>query len=180
MAGIFTRGALDKIMQNAELTPEQRTEQVFSLYGRALDEGYLSKRDAEEAKNAAVEAAKAGFKIPDPVDPKTTPEYLEIVKERDMLRAIGGEDFASVKPKFRETVFGMLDRGDKAAKVEDQLAGIKEKYEEYFLPAEQGGSGSGGSGQPKNTPQYSRAPGMTGTNTSKEDELYNKLAGSWK
>ena len=43
MAGIFTRSALDKIMSNAELTPEQRTEQVFSLYGRALDEGYVSK-----------------------------------------------------------------------------------------------------------------------------------------
>ena len=53
MAGIFTRPALDKIMQNAELTPEQRTEQVFSLYGRALDEGYISKRDADEAKNKA-------------------------------------------------------------------------------------------------------------------------------
>ena len=41
MAGIFTRGALDKIMTNADLTPEQRTEQVFSLYGRALDEGLV-------------------------------------------------------------------------------------------------------------------------------------------
>ena len=61
MAGIFTRPALDKIMANAELTPEQRTEQVFSLYGRALDEGYISKRDAEESTARAVEAAKAGF-----------------------------------------------------------------------------------------------------------------------
>ena len=34
MAGIFTRGALDKIMNNADLTPEQRTEQIFSLYQR--------------------------------------------------------------------------------------------------------------------------------------------------
>ena len=91
MAGIFTRPALDKIENNSELTPEQRVEQIFSLYGRSLDEGYVSKRDAEEAKNQAVEQAKAGFKVPDPVDPKTTPEYLEILKERDMLRAIGGE-----------------------------------------------------------------------------------------
>lgn len=132
MAGIFTRPALDKIMNNAELTPEQRTEQVFSLYGRALDEGFISKHDADEAKNAAVEAAKAGFKVPDPVDPKTTQEYQDLLRERDMLRTIGGDDFSTVKPKFREQVFGMLDRGEKAKPISEQLTGIQEKYEEYF------------------------------------------------
>lgn len=132
MAGIFTRPEIDKIMNDSELTPEQRTERVFSLYGRALDEGYVSKRDAENAKNAAIEAARAGIKAPEPVDPKTTKEYLELQRERDMLRAIGGEDFASVKPKFRETVFNMLDRAENAAPVADQLKSIGEKYEEYF------------------------------------------------
>ena len=177
MAGIFTRPALDKIMQNAELTPEQRTEQVFSLYGRALDEGYISKRDAEDAKNQAVEAAKAGFKVPDPVDPKTTPEYMEIARERDMLRAIGGEDFTKVKPKFRETVFGMLDRGEKAATVADQLTGIKEKYEEYFIQDEQPKD----TGKPQNLPQYSQNPGRAGTNPeSEEDKLAKQLLDQWK
>lgn len=136
MAGIFTRGALDKIMNNADLTPEQRTEQIFSLYGRALDEGFISKSAAEDAKNAAVEAAKAGFKVPDPINPTETEEYRKIAQERDMLRAIGGEDFQTVKPKFRETVFGMLDHSDKAAPVADQLKGIQEKYEEYFTAQE--------------------------------------------
>ena len=177
MAGIFTRPALDKIMQNAELTPEQRTEQVFSLYGRALDEGYISKRDAEDAKNQAVEAAKAGFKVPDPVDPKTTPEYMEVAKERDMLRAIGGDDFSSVKPKFRETVFGMLDRGEKAASITDQLSGIKEKYEEYFIPAEPAPTDP----KPQNLPQYSQNPGRAGTNPeSEEDKLAKQLLDQWK
>lgn len=137
MAGIFTRNALDKIMSNAELTPEQRTEQVFSLYGRALDEGFISKHDAEEAKQAAIEATKAGFKAPEPVDPKTTPEYMELAKERDMLRMIGGDDFAQVKPKFREQVFGMLDRGEKAKPIAEQMQGIAEKYEEYFTPKQE-------------------------------------------
>ena len=178
MAGIFTRPALDKIMNNGELTPEQRTEQVFSLYGRALDEGFISKRDAEDAKNQAVEAAKAGFKAPEPVDPKTTPEYLEIMKERDMLRAIGGEDFSKVKPKFRETVFGMLDRGEKAAAVSDQLTGIKEKYEEYFLPDEQPKPDQP---KPNNLPQYSQTPGRAGTNPeSEEDKLVKQLSEQWK
>ena len=178
MAGIFTRPALDKIMQNAELTPEQRTEQVFSLYGRALDEGYISKRDAEDAKAQAVEAAKAGFKVPEPVDPKTTPEYMEIVRERDMLRAIGGDDFSKVKPKFRETVFGMLDRGEKAAAVADQLTGIKEKYEEYFIPSEEPKNDQN---QQKNTPQYSQNPNGARTNPeSEEEKLYKQLSDAWK
>ena len=177
MAGIFTRPAVDKIMQNAELTPEQRTEQVFSLYGRALDEGYISKRDAEDAKAQAVEAAKAGFKVPEPVDPKTTPEYMEIVRERDMLRAIGGDDFSKVKPKFRETVFGMLDRGEKAAAVADQLTGIKEKFEEYFIPE----APENNDPKPANLPQYSQSPGRPGTNPeSEEDKLFQKLSEQWK
>ena len=177
MAGIFTRPALDKIMNNGDLTPEQRTEQVFALYGRALDEGYVSRQAAEDAKNQAVEAAKAGIKIPDPVDPKTTPEYMEIVKERDMLRAIGGDDFSTVKPKFRETVFGMLDRGEKAAAVADQLNGIKEKYEEYFIQEEP----KNDPGKPTNFPQYSKDPGRPGTNQeSEEDKLVKQLSEQWK
>ena len=178
MAGIFTRPALDKIMNNGDLTPEQRTEQVFALYGRALDEGYVSRQAAEDAKNQAVEAAKAGIKIPEPVDPKTTPEYMELAQERDMLRAIGGEDFTKVKPKFRETVFGMLDRGEKAAAVADQLTGIKEKYEEYFLPDEQPKPDPA---KPSNLPQYSQNPGRAGNNPeSEEDKLVKQLSEQWK
>lgn len=177
MAGIYTRNEVDKIVRNSELTEEQKTEQLFALHGRALDEGYVSKRAAEDAKNAAVEAAKAGFKVPDPVDPKTTPEYMEIVKERDMLRAIGGDDFSKVKPKFRETVFGMLDRGEKAASVADQLTGIKEKYEEYFVPDEQPKDDP----KPQNLPQYSQNPGRAGTNPdSEEDKIAKQILDQWK
>ena len=176
MAGIFTRGALDKIMNNTDLTPEQRTEQVFSLFGRALDDGYISKSAAEDSKNQAVEAAKAEFKVPEPVDPKTTPEYMELAKERDMLRAIGGDDFQTVKPKFRETVFGMLDMGEKAPAVAEQLTGIKERYEEYFIPSEQPKSET-----PRNTPQFSQNPGRAGTNPeSEEDKLFKQLSEQWK
>ena len=175
MAGIFTRPALDKIMNNGDLTAEQRTEQIFALYGRALDDGYVSKSAAEEAKNNAVEAAKAGFKAPDHIDPKKTEEYLTLERERDMLRAIGGEDFANVKPKFREQVFGMLDRGEKAKPVSEQLTEIQGKYEEYFIPEQPKDEG------PRNTPQYSQAPGHSGVNpTSEEDKLYKQLSENWK
>lgn len=176
MAGIYTRNEVDKIIRNSELTEEQKVEQLFGLHGRALDDGYISKRAAEEAKNNAVEAAKAGIQIPEPVDPKTTPEYLEILHERDMLRAIGGEDFVKVKPKFRETVFGMLERGENAAAVADQLTGIREKYEEYFMPEQEPPKET-----TKNTPQYSQNPGRPGTNPeSEEDKLFNQLSENWK
>ena len=175
MAGIFTRPALDKIMNNGDLTPEQRTEQIFVLYGRALDDGYISKSAAEEAKNSAVEAAKAGFKAPEQIDPKTTEEYLALQRERDMLRAIGGDDFSKVKPKFREQVFGMLDRGDKAKPVAEQLTAIQAKFEEYFTPEQKPED------QKQNTPQYSQQPGHPGTNpTSEEDKLFKQLSDAWK
>lgn len=72
---------------------------------------------------------------PAPIDPTTTEPYQQLVRERDMLRAIGSEDFATVKPKFREMVFGLLDRSENARPVADQLKSIGAKYEEYFLPA---------------------------------------------
>lgn len=176
MAGIYTRNAVDKIIRDAELTEEQKTERLFALHGQALDDGYISKRQAEEAKNNAVEAAKAGIQIPEPVDPKTTPEYMELLKERDMLRAIGGDEFSKVKPKFRETVFGMLERGENAAAVADQLTGIREKYEEYFMTEQEPPKET-----TKNTPQYSQNPGRTGTNPeSEEDKLFNQLSENWK
>lgn len=175
--GIFTRPAIDSILQNADLTPEQRREKIFTLYGQSLDDGYISRTAAEDAKNKAVEAAKASIKQPDPIDPKTTPEYMEVARERDMLRAIGGDEFASVKPKFREQVYGMLDRGEKAAPVADQLTGIKEKYEEYFNPDEKK---SAEQDAKQNTPQYSQNSTGTRTNPeSDEDKLVKQLSESW-
>ena len=173
---IFTREAVDKIITNTDLTDEQKRESIFGLYGRALDDGYVSKKTAEEQKNQAIETTKAGFKVPEPVDPKTTQEYIALQTERDMLRAIGGEDFQSVKPKFRETVFGMLDRSEKAPAVSDQLTGIREKYDEYFISAE-----APKDDQRKNTPQYSQnATGDRTNPESDEDRIFRKMSEAWK
>ena len=154
-------------LQAKGLNPEQ-IEYIMTESGRSLSANYTPTSDVQAQIDAALKAAKV-----EPVDPKTTPEYLEIVKERDMLRTIGGEDFATVKPKFREQVFGMLDRGEKAKAIPEQLTGIKEKYEEYFLPEQP-------KEQPKNTPQYSQQPGRTSTNPqSEEDKLFEQLKSSW-
>lgn len=111
---------------------DEQIEYIMTESGRSLSANYTLTSDVQARIDEAVQKA-----VPAPVDVKTTPEYAELARERDMLRAIGGDDFASVKPKFREQVFVMLDRGDDAKPVADQLTGIREKYDEYFIPEKQ-------------------------------------------
>lgn len=150
MANIFTRGALDKIMRNEELSAEERTEQVFSLFGRALDDGYISKSAAKTAQETAIENAKTEWEkgIQKP-DIKESDEYRALQGEFDayktMAAARSSEEFKGVKPKFFETVYGMIDRKDGAKSVKEQLTEIQGKYEEYFTSTE--------GGQPKK-PQF--------------------------
>lgn len=142
MGNIFTRKALNEIMGNEGLTPEQRTEQVFSLYGRALDDGYIAKTAAQQAQETALQNARTewekGVKAP---DPKESDDYKQLQGQFDaykqMQQARGSKEYEGVKPKFFETVYGMVDRGDGAKPVEEQLKGIRESYEEYFTEARQ-------------------------------------------
>ena len=142
MGNIFTRKALGEIMANEALTPEQRTEQVFGLYGRALDDGYIAKTAAQQAQQTALDNAKAewekGVKAP---DPKESDDYKALQGQFDAYKAMqaarGSKEYEGVKPKFFETVYGMVDRKDGAKPVEEQLKGIRENYEEYFTTAQQ-------------------------------------------
>ena len=139
MGNIFTRKALGEIMGNEALTPEQRTEQVFGLYGRALEDGYVARGAAAQARQAALESARAewekGVEVP---DPRQSDAYKELAGEfdayRQMQAARSSREYEGVKPKFFETVYGMVARGDGAKPVEEQLAEIRERYEEYFVP----------------------------------------------
>ena len=144
---------------------KDQIDYIMTESNRSLAANYVLKSDVQAQVDAAKNAAK-----PEPVDPKTTPEYIELAKKNDMLQTIYGEDFAQVKPKFRETVFGMLDRSEKAKPISEQMVGIKEKFEEYYFDAE----------QPKNTPQYSQNPTRTATNpVSEEDKLVAELTKNW-
>ena len=144
MGNIFTRKALNEIMGNEALTPEQRTEQVFGLYGRALDDGYIGKTAAAQAQQTALDNAKTewekGLKTP---DPKESDAYKQLQGEftayKQMQEARGSDAYKGVKGKFFEQVYSMVDRKDGAKPVEEQLKGIREKYEEYFeAPQQQG------------------------------------------
>lgn len=111
---------------------DDQIEYIMTESGRSLSANYTLTSDVQAKIDEAVQKA-----TPAPVDVKTSQEYLELANERDMLRAIGGDDFSAVKPKFREQVFGMLDRGADAKPVAEQLSGIREKFDEYFVPMEQ-------------------------------------------
>ena len=111
---------------------DEQIEYIMTESGRSLSANYTLTSDVQARIDEAVQKA-----TPAPVDVKTTKEYMELQTERDMLRAIGGDDFRAVKPKFREQVFGMIDRGQDAKPVAEQLTGIREKYDEYFIPQEQ-------------------------------------------
>ena len=134
---IFTRRALNEIMGNEGLTPEQRTEQVFALYGRALEDGYIARSAAAQERQAALESARMewekGYRAP---DPKQSDAYRQLQEQFDAYRAMqqarASEDYGDVKPKFFETVYGMVERGDGARPVAEQLRGIRERFEEYF------------------------------------------------
>ena len=178
MGNIFTRGAIGKIMSNEELSPEQRTEEVFSLFGRALDEGYIAKSAAQAAQETALNNAKEEWQksIPKP-NIKESEEYKTLLNQFDdyktMQTARTSEDFSAVKPKFFETVYNMVDRKDGAKPVKEQLEAIQKDYDEYFVSAHQEA--------PKKTPQFSQQSGHPGTNeTSAEDKLYKQLADAWK
>jgi hypothetical protein len=151
MANIFTRKAVGAILADENLTPEEKQERIFGLYGQALDDGYTSKTAAQAALNAAIEQAKAdALKGVEKPNVKESDDYKELQAQFDayktMQTARTSEDFATVKPKFFETVYGMVDRSDNAKPVSEQLTAIQEKFEEYFTATKQE--------EPQKTPQF--------------------------
>lgn len=151
MANIFTRKAVGAILTDENLTPEEKQERIFGLYGQALDDGYTSKSAAQATLNAAIEQAKAdALKGAEKPNVKESEEYKALQGKYDadkaMWAARNSDDYQTVKPKFFETVYGMVDHADGAKPIAEQLAGIQEKYEEYFTAQKE-------EPQPK-TPQF--------------------------
>ena len=139
MAGIFTRKAIAAILNDENLTPEERTDQLFSLYGRSLDDGYITKSAAQAAQTAAIETAKEAWtKEQKPVNATELPEYIKLKNEFDGYKtkqtARTSAEYAEVKPKFFDRVYDLVDRADGAKPVTEQLADLKKEYEEYFIP----------------------------------------------
>ena len=174
MAGIFTRPEIAKILNDENLTPDERLDRIFSLRGRDLDEGYVTKTAAKAAQDSAIEQAKTDWEknLPKP-DIKESEEYKTLLGEyagyKAMQDAKGSDDFKDVKGKFFDTVYKMIDRAEGAKPVSEQLTEIRKNYEEYFTNSEK-----------QNLPQFSQNPGRTVTNLeSEEDKLYKTLSANW-
>lgn len=137
MAGIFTRKEISKILGNEDLTPEERADQIFSLYGRALDDGYVTRNAAEAAQNAAIESARKEWEknTPKP-NVKESQEYVDLLNQFEGYKtkqtARTSAEFADVKPKFFDRVYDLIDRADGAKPVTEQLADLRKDFEEYF------------------------------------------------
>lgn len=174
MAGIFTRKEIAKILANDELTPEERTDQIFSLYGRALDDGYVTKGAAQAAQEAAIKTAQDVWtKEQKAVDVKETPEYKELLGQFDGYKtkqsARTSAEYADVKPKFFDRVYDLIDRADGAKPVTEQLADLRKDYEEYFTAAQ--------ADPAPNRPQFGAKP--EGTMPKGEEGAVAAFANAW-
>ena len=137
MAGIFTRKSVAEILNNADLTPEERTDQIFSLYGRAVDDGYITKTAAQAAQTAAIETARESWAKEQPKpNVLESEEYKKLQGEFDGFKtktnARNSDEYKEVKPKFFDRVYDLIDRADGAKPVSEQLADIRKDFEEYF------------------------------------------------
>ena len=142
MAGIFTRKEIAKILNDENLTPEERTDSIFSLYGRALDDGYVTKGAAEAAQTAAVHQAQEAWEKEwntnhPAINVKESEEYKALQADFEGYKtkqtARNSDDFKEVKPKFFDRVYELIDRADGAKPVTEQLADMRKDYEEYFI-----------------------------------------------
>lgn len=135
MAGIFTRSALKGIITGEGA--EEAINSVMALYGRAIEDGYISKPQAEEDRKNAIATAleEARKNVPAP-DIKGSDEYKALMGEfeayKTMQNARTAAEYSTVKPKFFETVYGMVDRKEGAKPLAEQLNSIKTQFEEYF------------------------------------------------
>lgn len=138
MAGIFTRKAIAGILNDENLTPEERTDQLFSLYGRSLDDGYITKSAAQAAQDAAIATAREQW-----VKEQPKPNVLESEEYKALQGEYEGykakqtartsEEYKDVKPKFFDRVYDLIDRADGAKPVTEQLAEMRTNFEEYFV-----------------------------------------------
>mgnify|MGYP007091858701 FL=1 len=92
-----------KDLESKGLTAEQ-IDWIMTESGRALSADYMPKSSLQDEIDKAMKEAGKG------VDITTNPEYLAVASERDMLRAISGKEYESIKPKFREQVYNMVSR----------------------------------------------------------------------
>ena len=136
----FTRKALAGLGLD-----EEKIEKVMTLHGTSM-KGFIPESELQAKIDEAVEKAKEDMPKP---NIKESQEYKDLESEysnyKQKTEATGTLKENGVKDKFIDTVFSMLDH---EKTIEEQLSGIKDKYEEYFEESE-GSTGSGAEGKPQ-------------------------------
>lgn len=177
MAGIFTRKELSKIMGDENLTPEERVDSIFSLYGRSIDDGYVTRGAAQAAQEAAIKQAQEAWEKdhkPPEINVKETEEYKTLLGEFEGYKtrqtARNSDDFKDVKPKFFDMVYDRIDRAENAKPITEQLADMRKDFEEYFIPQT--------AQQPQKLPQFGAKP--EGTMPKGEEGAVAQFVNAWK
>ncbi len=93
---------------------------MLDLYGRALEAGREEWKRAHKAPDVTHSAEYRALEA-----------RFEAFREQEAARR--SPEYASVKPKFFETVYALVDRGEGAPPVAEQLAQLREAFGEYFL-----------------------------------------------
>ena len=117
---------------------DEQIDYIMTEANRSLSRNYTLTSDVQGQIDAAKAEWEKGQTAPDPKESEAYKQLQgEFTSYKQMQEARTSKEYEGVKPKFFETVYGMVDRGGGAEPVEKQLAGIREKYEEYFTPAQQ-------------------------------------------
>ena len=107
--------------------PEDQVDAIMAERNRTLND-YVPKADMQQQIEAAVQKAREEA-AKQPVNVQETEEYKALAGELAKTKAFTSEDFAQVKPKFRDSVWSLLDHDKPYA---EQMPKIAEQYEEYF------------------------------------------------
>lgn len=125
----FTRRSLSSF----GLTEEQ-VEKVMALHGTSMAD-FVPKADVQSQIDTAVADARKNAPAP---NIKDSDDYKALQRDFDnykrKIETSAELKKGGVKDKFLDNVYSLLEEGKPAA---EQLAAIREQYEEYFTPAEQ-------------------------------------------
>ena len=110
--------------------PEDQVDAIMMERNRTLAD-YVPKSDLQSQIDTALEEARKAE--PQSINVQETEEYKALSAELAKTKAFASDDFSSVKPKFRDTVWGLLDP---EKPVSEQLPEIAKNYEEYFSHAD--------------------------------------------
>lgn len=126
----FTRKALAGL----GLT-EDAIERVMALHGTSMAD-FIPKSEVKEQVAAAVAEAQKSAPAP---NIRESDEYKNLARDfenyKKKIETSAALKKGGVKEKFIDNVYSLLEEGKPA---EEQLAAIREQYEEYFTPEEAG------------------------------------------